>query len=226
MSCATYKKAFQKFTKLTPNYRKVTMDHVASAISIYYSGFSDFTAPFDRAMNGEENISAESVAGFNLFMSKAQCATCHFVPQFNGVKPPYISSEFEVLGVPADTGYKNLSGDSGRYKMNPAVETMHAFRTGSIRNSTFTKPYMHNGVFSTMDKVIDFYNAGGGAGRGLQVGNQTLSADSLLLTMEEKAALKAFIKTLDENITFQLPPDKLPISKLEAYKGRRAGGEY
>jgi cytochrome c peroxidase len=226
MSCETYKKAFRKFKKLTPHYDEVNIDHVVSAITLYYSGFSDFNAPFDNAMNRKENISDEAISGFNLFMSKAECATCHFVPQFNGVKPPYIGSEFEVIGVPADSGYKKLSSDSGRYKINPAIETMNAFRTGSIRNSTNTKPYMHNGVFSTMDEVLDFYDAGGGAGKGLKLDNQTLSSDSLRLTKEEKNALKAFIKTLDEDIIFQKPPAKLPSTKLEKYKGRKVGGEY
>jgi cytochrome c peroxidase len=226
MSCETYKKAFRKFKKLTPHYDDVNIDHVVSAITLYYSGFSDFNAPFDNAMNRKENISDEAIRGFNLFMSKAECATCHFVPQFNGVKPPYIGSEFEVIGVPADSGYKKLSSDSGRYKMNPAVETMNAFRTGSIRNSTYTKPYMHNGVFRNIDEVINFYDAGGGAGKGLKLDNQTLSSDSLRLTKEEKNALKAFIKSLDENIIFQKPPVKLPSTKLEPYKRRKVGGEY
>jgi cytochrome c peroxidase len=226
MSCEVYKKAFTKFKKLTPFYPEVNLDHIVSAITLYYSDFSNFSSRFDRAMNGNENISTEAIKGFNLFMSKAQCATCHFVPQFNGVKPPYIGSEFEVLGVPGDTSYKYLSGDSGRYKINEAAETMHAFRTGSIRNSSFTKPYMHNGIFNTMDEVIDFYDAGGGSGKGLKVDNQTLSPDSLHLTKEEKNALKAFIKSLDENIIFQKPPDKLPETKLAAYKRWKPGGEY
>lgn len=226
MSCATYKKAFQKFAKLTPVHPEVSMDHIVSALSLYYTGFSDFSAPFDNAMNGQGAISNESIKGFNLFMSKAQCATCHFVPQFNGVKPPYISSEFEVLGVPSDTSFEKLSSDSGRDKINPAAETMHAFRTGSIRNSGFTKPYMHNGVFTTMDEVIDFYNSGGGTGKGLLVTNQTLSRDSLKLTGEEKNALKEFIKTLDEEFTLPMPPDQLPASKIQAYQARKAGGEY
>jgi cytochrome c peroxidase len=226
MSCDEYKKAFQKLLKLTPYYDEVNIDHVVSSITLYYSGFSDFNAPFDNAMNRKEIISNEAIRGFNLFMSKAQCATCHFVPQFNGVKPPYISSEFEVIGVPSDIRFKKLSNDSGRYKMNPAIETMHAFRTGSIRNSTYTKPYMHNGVFTTMDEVIDFYDAGGGVGKGLKLDNQTLSSDSLRLTKEEKNALKTFIKTLDENISFQKPPVKLPATKLETYKARKIGGEY
>ena len=226
LSCEVYKKAFQKFKKLTPLYPEVSIDHIVSAITLYYSDFSRFYSPFDRAMNGANSISPEAILGFNLFMSKAQCATCHFVPQFNGVKPPYIGSEFEVLGVPQSKEYKQLSNDSGRYMQNPAIETMHAFRTGSIRNSSFTKPYMHNGVFNTMDEVIDFYDAGGGAGKGLKLDNQTLSSDSLHLTNEEKVALKSFIKTLDEGVNISKQPEKLPSTKSDLYKNRRPGGEY
>jgi len=226
MSCNTYKKAFQRYVKLTPNYPEISPDHIVSALTLYYSSFSRFNAPFDKAMNRGQDIDTEAVHGFNLFMSKALCATCHFVPQFNGVKPPYIGSEFEILGVPEDTSFRTLSKDSGRYDVNPAEETMHAFRTGSIRNSSFTKPYMHNGIFKTMDEVIDFYDAGGGAGHGLQVDNQTLPADSLHLSATEKKALKAFLKTLDENIIFEDPPSVLPSSKIEKYKDRVSGGVY
>src|SRR5688500_15720855 len=137
-------------------------------------------------MNENKPVEESAKKGFNLFMSKAQCATCHFAPQFNGVKPPYVGSEFEVLGVPADTLYQSLSKDQGRYEINPAEETNHAFRTGTLRNIMQTAPYMHNGIFKTMDQVIKFYNGGGGAGRKLLVPNQTLSSDSLALTKQEK----------------------------------------
>ncbi len=226
MSCPDYKNAFENFTQLTPAYPEVTIDHIVSAITIYYSGFSDFDATFDQAMNGNSELSAESINGFNLFMSKAQCATCHFAPQFNGVKPPYGGNEFEVLGVPADTLYRHLSADSGRYKINPAFETFFAFRTGTIRNSTFTAPYMHNGVFKNIDQVFDFYNGGGGAARGLTIENQTLSSDSLNLTEPEIENLKSFLRTLDEQIIFQSPPSELPVSQLKQFADRKVGGEY
>jgi cytochrome c peroxidase len=177
-------------------------------------------------MNNKTTLTSQEVAGFNVYMSKAQCATCHFVPQFNGVKPPYVGSEFEVLGVPNDTGYKALSPDKGRYGINAATETHNAFRTGSIRNATHTAPYMHNGIFKSIEQVIDFYDGGGGAGRGLFVPNQTLSADSLHLTTSEKANLIAFIQTLNERIAFEAPPATLPQSKIKALNIRKPVGEY
>ena len=226
LSCEEYKKVFKKYLKETPQYESVNLEHISSALILYYADFSLYYSPFDNAMNENKPLSGEVKNGFNLFMSKAQCGTCHFVPQFNGVKPPYVSSEFEVIGVPSDTSFKKLSSDKGRYAINPAKETNAAFRTGSIRNAPFTKPYMHNGVFNTVEEVIDFYDAGGGSGKGMNISNQTLSPDSLKLTKQEKNDLIAFIKSLTEEIPFQNIPDKLPVSKNKEINGRIAGGEY
>ena len=226
MSCKEYKDAFKKYLQYTPEEKEVTISHIASAIMFYYGGFSNFYSPFDEAMNNNEPLDEESKKGFNLFMSKAQCGTCHFVPQFNGVQPPYISSEFEVLGVPGDTSYTSLGLDSGRYKINAAAEMMNAFKTGSIRNAEHTAPYMHNGVFKTLQQVIDFYDAGGGAGKKMKVANQTLSSDSLKLSKEEKDELLAFIYSLNEKIIFQTPPQHLPKSSDQSINARKVGGEY
>jgi cytochrome c peroxidase len=142
------------------------------------------------------------------------------------VPPPYIGSEFEVIGVPADKLATKLSEDKGRYVVNPAYETMDAFRTGTLRNAEHTKPYMHNGVFSSLDEVINFYDAGGGAGHKLTVPNQTLAADSLRLTNIEKQELSAFIHSLNERVIFQDPPEKLPLSSKSELNSRKTGGEY
>jgi cytochrome c peroxidase len=226
LSCKEYKDTFKKLLKYTPQEKEITLEHITSAITFYYSKFSACTAPFDEAMNGRKIVDPEVNRGFNVFMSKSQCATCHFVPQFNGVKPPYVSSEFEVLGVPSDTTYKALSSDKGRYGINAAEETANAFRTGTLRNAEKTKPYMHNGVFTDLNQVIDFYDAGGGMGRGLNVTNQTLSPDSLHLTQIEKKELIAFIKSLTESIDFELAPESLPKSSIAALNKRKVGGNY
>ncbi len=226
LSCPDYREGFDKLLAFTPQESEITFQHIISAITLYYGKFSNYYSPFDDAMNESKNISTSAKQGFNLFMSKAQCATCHFVPQFNGVKPPFISSEFEVLGVPQDLSYSKLSSDKGRYVVNPAGEMLDAFRTGSVRNSEYTKPYMHNGIFKTLTEVIDFYDAGGGVGKGLKVTNQTLSSDSLHLSQSEKNNLIDFIKSLNENIAFEDPPQKLPLSSDKKLNKRKIGGEY
>ena len=226
LSCKEYKDAFTRLLQYTPQEEEITLEHIVSAITFYYSKFSSYYSPFDEAMEGSKKLDGSAWQGFNLFMSKAQCATCHFVPHFNGIKPPYVSTEFEVLGVPADKNYKQLSADKGRYNINSSKETLHAIRTGSIRNARYTKPYMHNGVFSTLEEVIDFYDAGGGAGHGLVVPNQTLSSDSLHLSATEKASLLSFISSLTEKIEFERPPNTLPVSSIPALNKRKVGGAY
>lgn len=226
MSCKEYRNAFKKFLKYTPEEKNVSFSHIISAITFYYADFSNYYSPFDDAMNKNAGINNETKKGFNLFMSKAQCATCHFVPHFNGIKPPYVSSEFEILGVPEDTSYSKLSTDKGRYTVNPAPEMMNAFRTTTLRNTQFTKPYMHNGVFQTLEQVIDLYDAGGGVGKKLNVPNQTLSSDSLKLTKTEKTQLISFIHSLNEKIIFDTPPVALPASSDKLLNTRKIGGEY
>jgi cytochrome c peroxidase len=103
---------------------------------------------------------------------------------------------------------------------------MRAFRTGTIRNADHTKPYMHNGIFTSMKQVIDFYDGGGGAGKGLDVANQTLSSDSLRLSIAEKNDLMLFISSLNEKIEFEEPPAVLPLSTDKKLNKRKVGGEY
>jgi len=100
LSCKEYKNVFKKLLKYTPQEKEITMEHITSAITFYYSKFSKCSSPFDEAMNANKTLDPEVKQGFNVFMSKAQCGTCHLYLSLNGVKPPYISSEFEVLGVP------------------------------------------------------------------------------------------------------------------------------
>lgn len=225
MSCKSYKTKLKSLAKYT-SVKKPTLEHLASAIILYYSQFSYTDAPFDQSINAAANISTDAIKGFNLFMGKAQCATCHFPPQFNGIKPPYISSEFEVIGVPADSNFTGLSQDSGRYTVHPVSEMLHAFRTGNLRNTSHTAPFMHNGSLSTLEQVIEFYDAGGGVGKGLPVKNQTLESDSLHLSVTEKKQLIHFLRSLDEKIQPGDPPKELPLSSVKALNKRKVGGEY
>ena len=70
----------------------------------------------------------------------------------------------------------------GRYGIVKVESFKHAFKISTVRNASLTAPYMHNGVFSTLEQVIDFYNKGGGAGLGINIENQTLPFDSLSLS--------------------------------------------
>lgn len=160
---------------------------------------SGSTAALTTICGGDTMVlNRQEIRGFNLFMGKARCGTCHYMPLFKGTLPPrYTQMETEVIGVPGPGEKKDIDEDMGRYGIVPASFLQHAFKTTTVRNSARSAPYMHNGVFSSLQDLINFYNNGGGAGLGLKIGNQTLAADSLHLDGTETDALIAFIKSLD-----------------------------
>jgi len=167
-------------------------------IAAYIRSLQQMSTPFDRYMKGDTAaLSAWAVKGFNLFMGKAKCGTCHFMPLFNGAVPPYFDKiESEVLGVPLSKDQAVVDTDSGAYNIYRIGYQMYSFKTPTVRTSTQTAPYMHNGIYQTLDEVIDFYDHGGGAGLGIELEFQTLPSDSLHLTAEEKQQIKAFLEVL------------------------------
>ncbi|SNR15324.1 cytochrome-c peroxidase [Tenacibaculum jejuense] len=197
MNNETYK------NKLSDLYKNKRVDYnIRHAIASYIRSLNSFDSKFDKNIRGEENtLTEEEQLGFNLFMGKAMCATCHFAPVFNGTVPPnYTDTELEFIGVPAtkDTLNAKLSPDLGRYELFKTPERKHFFKTPTVRNAGITAPYMHNGVYTTLDEVMDFYNKGGGAGLGIENDYQTLPFDNLKLSKEEIAAIIAFMETLND----------------------------
>ncbi|MCM0666459.1 cytochrome-c peroxidase [Flavobacterium tyrosinilyticum] len=188
------------FKKAYPKTSKPEAWQIQNAIASYVRSLNAFDSRFDEYMRGNKNaLNNQEIEGMNLFMGKAKCATCHFTPLFNGTVPPsYSKSEHEVIGTPQDASGKKLSVDQGRYLYNKMPQLVGAFKTPTVRNAAVTAPYMHNGVFKTLEEVVDFYNKGGGQGLGYEVENQTLPFDELKLTKMEEKALVAFMKTLTD----------------------------
>lgn len=197
-----YKKEFKKVFK----DGKINKQNFSKALSSFVASLYSFESDFDRFMRNEKEISEDAKKGYNLFMGKANCATCHFAPHFSGLVPPFFNeNESEVLGVtkkPISNLPVELDGDRGRINSNVKKENSwiyeNSFKTMTVRNIALTKPYFHNGAFNTLEEVIDFYNEGGGEGLGLPMKNQTLPADKLNLTEIEKKQLISFLNTLTD----------------------------
>lgn len=198
-----YQKSFQK-AFLKKGDDKITDKEIYHALASYVGTLNPFNSPFDKFMQGEKNAMTESqVSGFNLFMGKAQCATCHFAPLFNGLIPPlYKLTEFEVLGTTKTDSLENPENDpdEGRFNFRPIKFYKGAFKTPTVRNSAKTAPYMHNGAFRSLETLMEFYNQGGGAGMGLAIPPQTLSAAKLNLTEKEKNDIIAFLNALTDDL--------------------------
>ena len=175
--------------------------NICNAIACFERTLVALNSRFDRKMNGQNTMNKNEITGFNLFMGKAKCGTCHFMPLFSGSKPPrYYYIESEVIGVPVMATKLNprLDADSGRYLVTKSRLHLFSFKTPSLRNVALTAPYMHNGVFKTLDEVIEFYNKGGGKGLHIAPKNQTLPFDKLNLSGKEKKDIIAFLYCLTD----------------------------
>jgi len=195
---------YKQLSKLA--FKSDSLDNfkIRNAIGSYVRSLQPFSSHFDDYMKGKDDaLNAEEIAGFNLFMGKAKCGTCHFAPVFNGTIPPWFTkSESEIIGIPEKAVWENakIDPDPGRYAINQLEELNYAFKTPTVRNTAKTAPYMHNGVYKTLDEVVNFYHKGGGVGLGIDLPFQSLPFDSLQLNDNEKKSIVAFMNALTDRI--------------------------
>lgn len=174
---------------------EVNLQGIAEAIAAYERTVISTNSAFDKYVLGDAKAMDESaIRGMSLFKGKARCILCH-----NG--PNFTDNQFHNLGVPQAGPMKE---DLGRFYVTRQERDKGAFKTQTLRSISETAPYMHDGVFKTLEEVVDFLDQGGGQ-------NQNLSPlmKPLGLTQQEKADLIAFLKALTgEPIKFEMP--KLP----------------
>lgn len=199
-----YRRLFDRAFGAIKDSSPVTFDNIVKAIASFERTLVSFRSRFDRYVAGDPAVfTVAERRGLKLFFStKARCSECHGLPNF-------ANRDFKVIGVPDPP-------DGPRDEHNPAAEPGRggapgsAFKIPSLRNIALTAPYMHNGLFKTLDEVLDFYAGGGGRGRGLDVPLQDDKIRKFPLKPEEKADLIAFLRTLTDASAFPGFPDHVP----------------
>lgn len=193
---------------------RITEDHIRECIEDFIRSMISFNSQFDKF--GQVGIS-EDVSGLspienlggNVFFGKGRCSSCHNGTNFGTWGNANIGLEMEY----EDPG---IAG----WNINGLGEG--AFKIPSLRNLSFTAPYMHDGRFNTLEEVIEHYNSGIKPHPNLSFslwqnasGWEEFSEDTgeeplpitvqdsiqpvkLGLTETEKSALKAFLKTLND----------------------------
>jgi cytochrome c peroxidase len=172
---------------------EISFDNVVRAMAAFQRALLSFDTPYDRFRAGHPSaLTKQQQEGMALFMGRAGCSACHTPPLFT-------DTGFHALGVPP-AGPQAV--DLGRFTVTGDERDRGAFRTPTVRNVALTGPYMHDGVFATLDDVISFYDGGGGPvpGRpGPEVG-------PLRLRDEERKALLAFLMALtDTKVDTRVP---------------------
>lgn len=126
------------------------------------SEFSLFNAKFDDVSNGQASFTASELNGQQLFNSNTggDCRRCHN----SGAAATQVFSDFKYnnIGVPTNPANPFLVAnpafvDLGLGALEGAAQN-GKFRTPTLRNVALTPPYMHNGVFDTLQEVVEFYN--------------------------------------------------------------------
>lgn len=185
------------------NVQDLGIEAVSAALGAFVNRLSPMDSPFDQYIDGLQTaLTDRQINGFNLFMGKAQCGTCHFPPFFNSLLPPLFNlSEVEILGITTTDDFINpvLDPDLGRYDLYKIPYYKGAFKTPTVRNAAKTAPYMHNGAFKSLATVVEFYNKGGGRGLALPVEEQTLSAQPLNLSEKESQDIVLFLESLTDS---------------------------
>ncbi len=168
-----------------------TAGAIGEALAAYQRTLISANSRFDRWYFGREKglLSKQEVAGFQLFTGKADCASCHQIGDKDAL---FTDQAFHDIGHGWEQNQKKSEAkDLGRYEVTLDKRDKWRFRTPTLRNVAVTAPYMHDGVFSTLKEVIEFYNKGGAPHSG-----QDVRIKKLNLSKEEIESLEAFLKTL------------------------------
>jgi cytochrome c peroxidase len=183
--------------------------HALLAVATFERTIVSQNVPFDAYLQWDETaLSDEARLGYELFVDKARCIACHngalisddsyhntgvpTSPLFTESVLNQITFRFQhwSKGVSEEL-YDSATVDLGLYYITKLDSDKGKFRTPALRDVCYTAPYMHNGVFSTLEEVVAFYNAGGG-----DDSHKDESLKPLRLTDAEQTALVLFLESL------------------------------
>lgn len=177
-----YRKLFLKVFKALPNAK-----NLGAAFAAYEKTLETVDSKFDDYSNDIATLSPAEERGRELFTGdKAKCFDCHSMVDFT-------DDDFKNIGL-----YNgNFLTDSGRFKITRNEADLGKFKTTGLRNVAVTAPYMHNGMFNTLEEVLRFYNNPKGFFPH-QINVDSTFNKPLNLTDNEQADIIAFLKTLTD----------------------------
>jgi len=131
--------------------------------------FHRFNSKYDYYLAGKIRLTDAEMRGLKLFEDpdKGNCAACHLDQKTRDGQPPMLTDfQYEALGVPrnstipanADAKYYDL-GLCGPIRNDLKTQTSYCgmFRTPSLRNVATRKVFFHNGVYKSLNDVLQFY---------------------------------------------------------------------
>lgn len=187
---------------------KITPKRIAYAIAQFEKTLISFNSKYDQYLNNKTELTPLEHNGMNLFFTipdpkkgirGAGCVSCHLPVTFAGSTKNY--EGFKNNGLNSIHYKKNRQG---RQRLSHNNEDYGKFKVPTLRNIEVTGPYMHDGRFRTLEDVLNHYSDEIKSSSTLDSlirvisNNITGSRPGLFLTVMEKKALIAFLKTLTD----------------------------
>lgn len=170
----------------------ITFKNIQRSIAQFIRTLVSANSRFDRFLRGELQLTQAELNGYVLFTTEegADCFHCHG----GGGNPLFTTHLFYNNG--KDTAFTDLL-DRFSVTGNP----MHkgAYKAPTLRNIALSGPYMHDGRFATLDEVIDFYSHHVKLSPQVDPLMHHVLRGGVQLTPQQKADLKAFILSLQDD---------------------------
>ena len=188
-------------------------DFIAQALAAFEtsSEVNPFTSKFDASLVGRYTMTASEANGLDVFRNKAKCANCHVIDNPAGGPALFTNFKYFNIGTPVNTMNPAYVSDNtyrdGGLADNANIDAADIatergkFKVPSLRNIELTAPYMHNGMFATLNEVITHYDinvANGFTTPEVSANIATELNTSLGLTLQETTDLVNFMKTLTD----------------------------
>lgn len=188
-----------------------TYSSVAKAIASFEKSeqFAPFDSKYDRYLRGEYDLTPLEDLGRTLFFSNdnTNCASCHMQKKEDAPNETFTNYQYHNIGVPQNhlLMAKNVVDaktfrDHGLAK-NPNVNTPSQdgkIKVPTLRNIAVTAPYMHNGVFTKLSTVVEFYDKYANAQRTINPETSKKWDDSEITVGEKDMKLLKEAKPLNE----------------------------
>lgn len=186
-------------------------NNVAIAIAAFESTveMNAFSSRFDAYQDDPltNPLTASELRGFNLFKdpNTAKCANCHLLENPDSGPALFTNFKYYNIGTPKNPDNPDTSLDLGLGAITAEPEEDGKFKVPTLRNVALTAPYMHNGVYETLEDVVRHYD--------IQVTNEFIIAEvnrniapelnpgsytSLGLSTQDYADLVAFMEALTD----------------------------
>lgn len=189
---------------------EVTSEKISKAMEQFMNSIVSNDSKYDRYLAGTATLTTSEDNGRKLFfqeynqffpaLSGAECSHCH--SGFNFTNNDYMNN-----GLDTDASIT----DKGREKVTNSISDRAKFKVPSLRNIAITAPYMHDGRFKTLEEVVDHYNTGLKASTYIDPALENTRGTGLRLTVQQKADLVNFLKTLTDNTLITNPKYASPF---------------